>query len=221
HLAPVRCLVSGGARVGFVVGSGQRVTLPPCARGLCSCSSPGSLMEYSLLCHASHAASLPPVRHKLLVLCIMLSLWAYTLYCCIGYCSSVPSLAADPGDPSSLHARPTELLNGYGGGELESSSRVDEWEEGRTLNGSETKKLPQAIIIGVKKGGTRALLEFLRLHPDIRAVGAEPHFFDRNYEKGLEWYSHSLTVSLEHPERASHSHSASLQAPVPVFERAN
>lgn len=52
----------------------------------------------------------------------------------------------------------------------------------------ESKKLPQAIIIGVKKGGTRALLEFLRVHPDIRAVGAEPHFFDRNYDKGLEWY---------------------------------
>lgn len=51
-----------------------------------------------------------------------------------------------------------------------------------------SKKFPQAIIIGVKKGGTRALLEFLRVHPDVRAVGAEPHFFDRYYHKGLEWY---------------------------------
>ncbi|XP_059114497.1 heparan sulfate glucosamine 3-O-sulfotransferase 4 [Peromyscus eremicus] len=50
------------------------------------------------------------------------------------------------------------------------------------------KKLPQALIIGVKKGGTRALLEAIRVHPDVRAVGVEPHFFDRNYEKGLEWY---------------------------------
>lgn len=54
--------------------------------------------------------------------------------------------------------------------------------------GEGSKKLPQALIIGVKKGGTRALLEFLRVHPDIRAVGAEPHFFDRNYHNGLEWY---------------------------------
>ncbi|XP_070115401.1 heparan sulfate glucosamine 3-O-sulfotransferase 4-like isoform X7 [Equus caballus] len=23
----------------------------------------------------------------------------------------------------------------------------------------------------------------------LRAMGIEPHFFDRNYEKGLEWYS--------------------------------
>ncbi|KAF4092759.1 hypothetical protein AMELA_G00024440 [Ameiurus melas] len=51
-----------------------------------------------------------------------------------------------------------------------------------------SKRLPQAIIIGVKKGGTRALLEFLRVHPDVRAVGTEPHFFDRFYHKGLEWY---------------------------------
>ena len=56
------------------------------------------------------------------------------------------------------------------------------------FSGSGSKQLPQAIIIGVKKGGTRALLEFLRVHPDVRAVGAEPHFFDRSYDKGLAWY---------------------------------
>ncbi|TRZ21176.1 hypothetical protein HGM15179_005937 [Zosterops borbonicus] len=65
---------------------------------------------------------------------------------------------------------------------------------GRGGGGSSTtpdygeKRLPQALIIGVKKGGTRALLEAIRAHPDVRAVGTEPHFFDRNYEKGLEWY---------------------------------
>jgi hypothetical protein len=26
------------------------------------------------------------------------------------------------------------------------------------------------------------------VHPDVRAVGAEPHFFDRSYHKGLAWY---------------------------------
>ncbi|XP_018590461.2 heparan sulfate glucosamine 3-O-sulfotransferase 4-like [Scleropages formosus] len=59
------------------------------------------------------------------------------------------------------------------------------------------KKLPQAIIIGVKKGGTRALLEALRVHPDVRAVGVEPHFFDRNYEKGLDWYRDLMPSTLE------------------------
>lgn len=50
------------------------------------------------------------------------------------------------------------------------------------------KKLPNAIIVGVKKGGTRAVLEFIRIHPDVRAAGTETHFFDRNYDRGLEWY---------------------------------
>ncbi|XP_074053512.1 heparan sulfate glucosamine 3-O-sulfotransferase 4 [Macrotis lagotis] len=59
------------------------------------------------------------------------------------------------------------------------------------------KKLPQALIIGVKKGGTRALLEAIRVHPDVRAVGVEPHFFDRNYEKGLEWYRNVMPKTLE------------------------
>lgn len=55
-------------------------------------------------------------------------------------------------------------------------------------SGSGRRRFPQALIVGVKKGGTRALLEFLRLHPDIRALGSEPHFFDRCYERGLAWY---------------------------------
>ncbi|XP_020942454.1 heparan sulfate glucosamine 3-O-sulfotransferase 6 isoform X2 [Sus scrofa] len=47
-------------------------------------------------------------------------------------------------------------------------------------SGSGRRRFPQALIVGVKKGGTRALLEFLRLHPDVRALGSEPHFFDRS-----------------------------------------
>ncbi|XP_073090859.1 heparan sulfate glucosamine 3-O-sulfotransferase 3A1 [Manis javanica] len=60
-----------------------------------------------------------------------------------------------------------------------------------------SRQLPQAIIIGVKKGGTRALLEFLRVHPDVRAVGAEPHFFDRSYDKGLAWYRELMPRTLD------------------------
>ena len=52
------------------------------------------------------------------------------------------------------------------------------------------RKFPGAIIIGVRKGGTRALLNMLKLHPDIASAGGEVHFFDRNatYKRGLEWY---------------------------------
>ncbi|KAM3860116.1 heparan sulfate glucosamine 3-O-sulfotransferase 2-like [Diretmus argenteus] len=59
------------------------------------------------------------------------------------------------------------------------------------------KKLPNAIIVGVKKGGTRAVLEFIRIHPDVRAVGTETHFFDRNYDRGLDWYRGLMPRTLE------------------------
>lgn len=70
---------------------------------------------------------------------------------------------------------------------MESNSSGKEW--------TATRRLPQALIIGVKKGGTRALLEFLRLHPDIRALGSEPHFFDRHYARGLDWYRYESALS--------------------------
>jgi len=158
-------------------------------------------MEYSLHCHSTQ-----PVKNKLFVFCIMLSLWVYMMYCCVGYCSTSPSFMMEERRLRPLQKQDQEMLlksqsRDLLNNESEADSRGDGWEENKSdvgydedsgvtgaLNGSETKKLPQAIIIGVKKGGTRALLEFLRLHPDVRAVGAEPHFFDRNYEKGLEWY---------------------------------
>ncbi|XP_017758854.1 PREDICTED: heparan sulfate glucosamine 3-O-sulfotransferase 6 [Eufriesea mexicana] len=59
-----------------------------------------------------------------------------------------------------------------------------------------SKQLPTALIIGVKKGGTRALLEFLRLHPAIRAAGSEVHFFDHHYIKGFHWYRHRMPPTL-------------------------
>lgn len=59
------------------------------------------------------------------------------------------------------------------------------------------KRLPNAIIIGVKKGGTRALLEILKIHPSIRACNTEVHFFDRdsNYQRGLSWYKEKMPAS--------------------------
>uniref|UniRef100_A0A1A8MKC6 Sulfotransferase n=1 Tax=Nothobranchius pienaari TaxID=704102 RepID=A0A1A8MKC6_9TELE len=176
-------------------------------------------MEYSPALLSSHVVPSSHAKNKLFVFCVMLSLWIYMIYCCVGYCSTIPNLAygsvrAREGDAAvddqdlSLGAS-RDLLNN----ENDLDSRGDEWDEVRGearalddddddamssfLNETESRKLPQAIIIGVKKGGTRALLEFLRLHPDIRAAGAEPHFFDRNYDKGLPWYRELMPKSSE------------------------
>ncbi|RWS06764.1 heparan sulfate glucosamine 3-O-sulfotransferase 5-like protein [Dinothrombium tinctorium] len=65
------------------------------------------------------------------------------------------------------------------------------------------RRLPQCIIIGVRKGGTRALLEFLNIHPAVQKASDEVHFFDDDskYEMGLEWYRRQMPYSF--PEQVT------------------
>ncbi|XP_023665928.1 heparan sulfate glucosamine 3-O-sulfotransferase 5 [Paramormyrops kingsleyae] len=60
------------------------------------------------------------------------------------------------------------------------------------------QQLPHAIIIGVRKGGTRALLEMLNLHPAVVKASQEIHFFDndRNYARGVDWYRQKMPFSF-------------------------
>nr|CAD7448915.1 unnamed protein product [Timema bartmani] len=62
-----------------------------------------------------------------------------------------------------------------------------------------SRRLPQAIIVGIRKCGTRALLEMLALHPHVQKAAGEVHFFDRddNYRKGLEWYRRKMPHSFK------------------------
>ena len=64
-------------------------------------------------------------------------------------------------------------------------------------NTNYAKRLPQAIIIGAKKCGTRALLKFIGAHPNVSTAGAELHFFDRFYHMGLDWYKEQMPYSFE------------------------
>lgn len=88
-----------------------------------------------------------------------------------------------------------QLLNFNSQVEDDEDSDVSDFD---LVEGENRKRLPNAIIIGVKKGGTRALLEILKIHPSIRASSSEVHFFDRdeNYEQGLEWYRQQMPTSL-------------------------
>lgn len=63
-----------------------------------------------------------------------------------------------------------------------------------------SKRAPHSIIIGVRKGGTRALLEMLDIHPEVAAAATEVHFFDwdENYAKGFEWYRELMPYSYSH-----------------------
>ncbi|NXA48656.1 HS3S1 sulfotransferase, partial [Nothocercus julius] len=60
-----------------------------------------------------------------------------------------------------------------------------------------SRRIPQTIIIGVRKGGTRALLEMLDIHPNIVVAATEVHFFDwdENYVKGIDWYRSLMPFS--------------------------
>ena len=62
---------------------------------------------------------------------------------------------------------------------------------------SPQRRLPNALIIGSAKCGTRALLVSLKIHPDIRSYPKELKFFnqDENYAQGLEWYRKQMPFS--------------------------
>uniref|UniRef100_A0A915IYB4 Sulfotransferase domain-containing protein n=1 Tax=Romanomermis culicivorax TaxID=13658 RepID=A0A915IYB4_ROMCU len=60
------------------------------------------------------------------------------------------------------------------------------------------KLLPNCLIIGARKSGTRALLEFLNLHNSIAIAREEVHFFDKDefYVKGLDWYRNQMPPAV-------------------------
>ncbi|MCU1463823.1 MAG: hypothetical protein JWO37_3898 [Acidimicrobiales bacterium] len=49
--------------------------------------------------------------------------------------------------------------------------------------------LPNFVVIGSMRGGTSSLTVYLRGHPGVfMAKVKELHYFDHNYDKGIEWY---------------------------------
>ena len=62
--------------------------------------------------------------------------------------------------------------------------------------GEKKQRHPTVIILGVKKAGTRALLDILRMHPKVVGAIEEIYFFNGHYHKGLEWYREQMPLSL-------------------------
>lgn len=59
------------------------------------------------------------------------------------------------------------------------------------------KQKPDFLIIGAQKCGTEALYGYLANHLQIIKEGArEVHFFELNFERGVEWYSKQLMRSV-------------------------
>ena len=57
------------------------------------------------------------------------------------------------------------------------------------------RRLPQCIIIGVMKCGTSALISFLDIHPDVASAPGESNYFNKYYNRTLEWYRSQMPLS--------------------------
>lgn len=65
---------------------------------------------------------------------------------------------------------------------------------------------PKFLIIGVQKGGTTSLYQYLLDHPQVLpAATKEVHFFDLEWHRGLDWYLNQFPsdvpgdAAIEHP----------------------
>ena len=60
------------------------------------------------------------------------------------------------------------------------------------------RALPDFLIIGAQRSGTSTLYQHLARHPHVApAFRKEVHFFDRNFDKGLDWYRAQFPVRDE------------------------
>ncbi|KAH9504650.1 Heparan sulfate glucosamine 3-O-sulfotransferase 5 [Bulinus truncatus] len=64
-------------------------------------------------------------------------------------------------------------------------------------NEKQAQRLPQVIIIGVSKCGTRALLEYLSMNPYVASVKREVNFFNNEtlYKRGVDWYRDQMPLT--------------------------
>ena len=100
-----------------------------------------------------------------------------------------------PSEISSEYQKSGEVINsGYKKKKTTISSRI------YAKHGELKKRYPKAIIAGVKKCGTRALLSFLSAHPLIISAGSEKHFFEKDEKYndwGFTWYLNDMPMSYE------------------------
>ena len=143
----------------------------------------------SLVGHFAHASSVSPVSHDQLIGVIDPSRERENYitgeaFSTLSTKSRKPSISKATRPPVT-----SGLLKSRGGKEPLTMAR----------DGLVTRKFPQAIIIGVKKGGTRALTDMLKSHPGVKSATGEVHFFDReeNYRKGVEWYVRKMPLTTQ------------------------
>lgn len=63
---------------------------------------------------------------------------------------------------------------------------------------SATATLPTFVIVGAMRSGTTSLARYIGAHPDVyMAPEKEVHFFDRYFDRGLEWYASRFAAGAD------------------------
>lgn len=75
-------------------------------------------------------------------------------------------------------------------------NKIDGWEiDGWHSKGWGIVVKPTFLIMGTQKGGTTSLYDAVTRHPMAgRATKKEVHFFDRYYDRGMEWYEQQFDL---------------------------
>merc|ERR1712110_279007 len=60
---------------------------------------------------------------------------------------------------------------------------------------TEARRIPNVIVIGVKKCGTGAMRVFLNMHPRVKSAG-EVYYFNRHPTNGVNWYKNQMPMSF-------------------------
>lgn len=69
------------------------------------------------------------------------------------------------------------------------------------------RRLPNAVYVGVARAGSTWLAENLAVHPDVFVPAAKDlYFFDREYARGLEWYTDHFRGGEDRAVRIDISH---------------
>jgi hypothetical protein len=72
---------------------------------------------------------------------------------------------------------------------------VSDWYRQATAS---QRRLPDFIIAGTQKGGTTSLHGYLSQHPQVLSSSVkEVHYFDWNYQRGLNWYRRHFPMAAE------------------------
>lgn len=123
-------------------------------------------------------------------------LWMLMCVICVVLCFSVYSNSVVWRTMSANRLYPKDELSVAGARKL---LEEEEWGTEKPHPPGTDKRLPQSIIFGVRKCGTRAMLEFLGLHPQIKPADHEVHYFDdnTNYNMGIEWYRSQMPYSFQ------------------------